>query len=133
MEIFLLSYAASSRAFFPQKDKDIHLICDSGVRIVLWKHLFDIVTSVLNIGYRRYIGRQNYVPDTTYQVINCDMILNIDISIINTYKTLLSKKIIIIQISNYIGRYIRYFMSDISGYLRHVAIYRPISVQNDIR
>jgi len=33
-------------------------------------------SSVLNIGYRRYIGRQNYVPDTGYRVIYRDMVLN---------------------------------------------------------
>ena len=32
--------------------------------------------SVLNIGYRRYIGRQNYKPDIEYRVIYRDMVLN---------------------------------------------------------
>ena len=32
--------------------------------------------SVLNIGYLRYICRQNYVPDIGYRVIYCIMVLN---------------------------------------------------------
>ena len=33
-------------------------------------------TSVLNIGYRRYIGRQNYIPNTEYRMIYRDIVLN---------------------------------------------------------
>ena len=36
----------------------------------------DAGISVLNIGYRRYIGRQNYIPDTGYRVIYRVMVLN---------------------------------------------------------
>jgi len=35
-----------------------------------------VMSSVLNIGYRRYTGQQNYVPDTGYRVIYRDMVLN---------------------------------------------------------
>jgi len=35
------------------------------------------IPNVLNIGYQRYIGRQNYIPDIEYRVIYRDMILNI--------------------------------------------------------
>ena len=36
----------------------------------------NVVASVLNIGYRRYTGRKNYIPDTGYRVIYRDMVLN---------------------------------------------------------
>ena len=43
----------------------------------LWYQNAGTISSVLNIEYRRYIGRQNYIPDAGYRVIYRDMILNI--------------------------------------------------------
>jgi len=34
--------------------------------------------SILDIGYRRYIDWQNYIPDIGYRVIYRDMVLNIE-------------------------------------------------------
>jgi len=44
--------------------------------LIIVDHCLCMLGSVLNIGYRRYTGRQNYVPDIGYRVIYRDMVLN---------------------------------------------------------
>ena len=52
-----------------------------GDNYVFYYHRFTLrsdqqIASVLNIGYRRYTGEQNYIPDTGYRVIYRGMVLN---------------------------------------------------------